>query len=105
MKFKTKVSNIFEMSHLKVMGNIPIMLRSKACNLADLSPKKLVERGEHEQVQPLEQTDRLKNEYAVAYKYKDLSECTISSRKIQKQKSYCTFSWFSGGTDRVGPRV
>lgn len=32
----------------KSMGEIPIMLRSKACNLNELSPGKLVERGEHE---------------------------------------------------------
>merc|ERR550519_1862752 len=33
----------------KVMGNIPIMLRSLACHLHNLSPAELVERGEHEQ--------------------------------------------------------
>ena len=33
----------------KVMGNIPIMLRSKACNLGGLDPAGLVQRGEHEQ--------------------------------------------------------
>ncbi|XP_052894585.1 DNA-directed RNA polymerase I subunit RPA2 [Anopheles moucheti] len=30
------------------MGRIPIMLKSKACNLGDLSPEELVARGEHE---------------------------------------------------------
>ncbi|XP_058060616.1 DNA-directed RNA polymerase I subunit RPA2 [Anopheles bellator] len=30
------------------MGRLPIMLRSKACNLADLSPAELIERGEHQ---------------------------------------------------------
>ncbi|XP_053675721.1 DNA-directed RNA polymerase I subunit RPA2 [Anopheles nili] len=30
------------------MGRIPIMLKSKACNLYNLSPAELVERGEHE---------------------------------------------------------
>ena len=35
----------------KVMGNIPIMLCSKACNLGGLSPADLVKRGEHEQEQ------------------------------------------------------
>merc|ERR550519_1445385 len=33
----------------KVMGNIPIMLRSLACHLHNLSPAELVEKGEHEQ--------------------------------------------------------
>merc|ERR1719430_560629 len=33
----------------KVMGQIPIMLRSEACHLHNLSPAELVERGEHEQ--------------------------------------------------------
>ena len=36
---------------IKVMGNIPIMLCSKACNLGGLSPADLVKRGEHEQEQ------------------------------------------------------
>uniref|UniRef100_A0A182Y5R7 DNA-directed RNA polymerase subunit beta n=1 Tax=Anopheles stephensi TaxID=30069 RepID=A0A182Y5R7_ANOST len=30
------------------MGRLPIMLRSKACNLHDLTPEELVARGEHE---------------------------------------------------------
>ncbi|XP_049533651.1 DNA-directed RNA polymerase I subunit RPA2 [Anopheles darlingi] len=30
------------------MGRVPIMLRSKACNLEGMSPAELVERGEHE---------------------------------------------------------
>ena len=33
----------------KVMGYIPIMLRSMACHLHGLSPAELVKRGEHEQ--------------------------------------------------------
>lgn len=33
----------------KVMGTIPIMVRSNACHLAGLSPGELVARGEHEQ--------------------------------------------------------
>ena len=33
----------------KVMGYIPIMLRSLACHLHGLSPEQLVKRGEHEQ--------------------------------------------------------
>lgn len=32
----------------KEMGEIPVMLKSSACNLHGLSPKELVERGEHE---------------------------------------------------------
>ena len=32
----------------KVMGNLPIMLRSKACNLSDMNPAQLVEKGEQE---------------------------------------------------------
>merc|ERR1719244_1385562 len=33
----------------KVLGNIPIMLRSMACHLHNLTPAQLVEKGEHEQ--------------------------------------------------------
>jgi DNA-directed RNA polymerase I subunit RPA2 len=33
----------------KVLGNLPVMLRSNACNLSGLSPKQLVQRGEHEE--------------------------------------------------------
>merc|ERR1719244_53419 len=33
----------------KVLGNIPIMLRSKACHLHNLTPAQMVGRGEHEQ--------------------------------------------------------
>lgn len=33
----------------KILGNIPIMLRSKACHLSGLSPGELVAKGEHEQ--------------------------------------------------------
>jgi len=33
----------------KVLGNLPIMLRSNACNLGGLSPEELVQKGEHEQ--------------------------------------------------------
>jgi len=33
----------------KVLGNIPIMLRSLACHLHNLSPAELVQKGEHEQ--------------------------------------------------------
>lgn len=29
-------------------GNIPIMIKSKACNLNELNPEKLIEKGEHE---------------------------------------------------------
>lgn len=32
----------------KDIGHLPVMLRSKACNLGGLSPQELVERGEHE---------------------------------------------------------
>merc|ERR1719347_34905 len=31
----------------KVLGNIPIMLRSQACHLHNLSPKEMVGKGEH----------------------------------------------------------
>merc|ERR1719209_71445 len=33
----------------KVLGNIPIMLRSLACHLNNLTPAQMVEKGEHEQ--------------------------------------------------------
>lgn len=32
----------------KSMGEIPVMVRSKACNLNDLTPEQLTKRGEHE---------------------------------------------------------
>merc|ERR1719237_2055484 len=33
----------------KVMGHVPVMVRSNACHLQGLSPKELVKKGEHEQ--------------------------------------------------------
>jgi len=33
----------------KNFGNLPVMLRSKVCNLAGMSPEQLVKKGEHEQ--------------------------------------------------------
>ena len=32
----------------KFLGNVPIMLKSDACNLSGLSPKELIARGEQE---------------------------------------------------------
>ena len=34
----------------KVLGAIPVMVRSKSCHLHNLAPKHLVDSGEHEQV-------------------------------------------------------
>lgn len=42
------INNIQQPSIEKNLGAIPIMLRSKFCNLHGLSPEGLVERGEHE---------------------------------------------------------
>ena len=33
----------------KVMGLVPVMVRSNACHLQGLSPRELVKKGEHEQ--------------------------------------------------------
>ena len=43
------VNGILRPAVEKVLGNLPIMLRSHACHLADLTPAQLVARGEHEQ--------------------------------------------------------
>ena len=33
----------------KVMGSVPVMVRSNACHVQGLSPRELVKKGEHEQ--------------------------------------------------------
>lgn len=42
------INGIQQTSIEKDIGEIPVMLRSKFCNLHGLSPKELVDKGEHE---------------------------------------------------------
>ena len=48
IKASYSINGVPQPSIEKIVGNLPIMLRSNACHLNNLSPKELVERGEQE---------------------------------------------------------
>ena len=48
VKASYAINGIAQPSFEKILGNLPIMLRSNACHLRGLSPKQLIERGEEQ---------------------------------------------------------
>ena len=48
IKASYSINGVPQPSIEKVVGNLPIMLRSNVCHLNNLSPKELIERGEQE---------------------------------------------------------
>ena len=46
VKASYAINGIAQPSFEKILGNLPIMLRSNACHLKGLSPKQLIGRGE-----------------------------------------------------------
>lgn len=48
VRLQWSVNGLEMPSHESELGEIPIMLKSNACNLNGLNPKQLVEKGEHE---------------------------------------------------------
>ncbi len=49
LRFAYSVNGVWQPALEKYMGELPVMLRSDACNLAGMEPPEMVQRGEQEQ--------------------------------------------------------